>query len=389
MRDPIYLDNLSTTAVDPRVVEAMEPYLRGRYGHPGSQAHAFGWDAEKGVETARARVADLIGAEAREIVFTSGGTEADNLALKGVAEAYAARGRHLITTAIERPSVLESCAWLKTQGWQVTVVAPDATGQVRAADIERALLPETVLISIQLANHEVGTLQPIREIGALAREHGILLHCDAAVAAAWQRVDVRELGTHLLSLSAHRLYGPKGIGALYVRRRKPRVRLAPQMHGGGHERGLRSGTINVPGAVGFGVAADLCRTQRAADAERIGTLRDGFEATLQEKAQGVRILGHPAERLPGCSNLTVEGVEGESLIVALPEIALTTGSACSSTTLDTSSVLRAMGLDRQIADTSVRFSLGRFTTEAEMHRAAERVIDVVARLRAMGRGLSG
>lgn len=386
MPDLIYLDNLSTTPLDPRVLEAMDPYFRGRFGHPASPAHAYGWDAEKGVETARARVADLISAEPRDIVFTSGGTEADNLALKGVAEAMASRGKHVVTTAVERSSVLDSCRWLEAQGWTVTRVAPDGKGRVEVASIEAALTAETVLISVQMANPEVGTLQPIRDIGALAAERNVLFHCDATSAAAWQAIDVRELGVHLLSLSAHRLYGPKGVGALYVRRRKPRVRIAPQMHGGGHERGLRSGTLNVPGVVGFGAAADLCRTEREADGVRVAALRDHFERTLEAADADLRVLGQRAGRLPSCSNLAFADVEAESLIVSLPDIALATGSACSSATLATSHVLGAMGLERRVADTSARFSLGRFTTKAEVERAAARVLDVLPRLRAMGSG---
>lgn len=381
--DRIYLDHQSTTPIDPRVVEAVAPFGHDQFGHPSSSGHAFGWDAEKAVEHARAQVADLVGAEPREIVFTSGGTEADNLAIKGVAEALASKGRHIVTTAVENRPVLDSCAWLETRGWEVTRVAPDAKGRVEAEAIGTALRPDTVLVSVQYANHEVGTVQPVAGIAAVVAEHGAWLHTDAAQALAWLPVDVATEGIHLLSLAAHRMYGPKGAGALYVRRRKPRVRVAPQMHGGGHERGLRSGTVNVPGVVGLGAAAAACRADREGDAARVAVLRDRLEARIAERVSGMRRFGDLARRLPNNTNVAFEGVEGESLVVALPEIAFATGSACTSATLEPSYVLPAMGVAASTAAGSVRFSLGRFTTEAEIDRTVARVVEAVERTRAL------
>lgn len=383
MGEPIYLDHQSTTPLDPRVAEAMAPYLAERFGHPASGSHAYGWDAERGVESARAQAADLIGADPREIVFTSGGTEADNLAVKGVAEALAAKGRHLVTTAIENRPVLDSCAWLAARGWEVTHLVPDGAGRVPAEAVREALRPDTVLVSVQYANHEVGTVQAIPEIAAVVAEHGAWLHTDATQALAWLPVDVAQQGIHLLSMSANKMYGPKGAGALYVRRHKPRVRVAPQMHGGGHERGLRSGTVNVPGVVGLGAAAALCREQREDDAARVSALRDRLELRLAQRIPGVRVFAEDARRLPNNANVAFEGVEGESLLVALPDVALATGSACTSASLEPSYVLPAMGVDASTAAGSVRFSLGRFTTEAEIDTAVERVVEVVERTRAL------
>lgn len=366
MARPIYLDHLSTTPADPAVVEAMLPYLGERFGHPGSGGHAYGWEAEKAVETARARVADLIGAEPAEIVFTSGGTEADNLAVKGVGEQLFAKGRHVVTTAVENRPVLDCCQWLERRGFRITRVAPDDTGRVAPQAIAEAMEDDTILVSVQAANHEVGTLQPLRDIGRICAEHDALFHTDATCALAWLEVDVRELGIHLLSISGHKMYGPKGVGALYVRRRRPRVRLQPRLHGGGHERGLRSGTINVPGAVGLGVAADLCRTQREEDSARGRDLRNAFEAAVTEAAPDTRLLGNPAARLPGVSSLAVPRVEGEALVTALTDVAIATGSACTTAVPEPSHVLRAMGLEKDIVDGAVRISLGRASTAEEL-----------------------
>ncbi|MHC5009874.1 MAG: cysteine desulfurase family protein [Planctomycetota bacterium] len=377
----IYLDHHATTPVDPRVVEAMAPYWRERFGHPASRQHAFGWDAEKAVETARSRVADLVGAESREIVFTSGGTESDNLAVKGAAETLASKGRHVVTTAVENRPVLDACAWLERRGYEVSRVAPDERGRIAPADVAAALRPDTVLVSVQMASHEVGTVQDLEAIGAVCAEADVWLHTDATQASAWCPIDVAAQGIHLLSLSGHRMFGPKGIGALYVRRRKPRVRLAPQLHGGGHEHGTRSGTVNVPGAVGLGMAAELCREEGAEDVRRVGALRDRLETGLLAGAEGIRVLGGTEDRLPNNSAISVAGVEGEALMLGVPQIALATGSACTSATLEPSYVLEAMGLPKTVADTNVRFGLGRFTTGAEIDETIRRVVDTIARIR--------
>lgn len=386
MPRPIYLDHLSTTPCDPAVVEAMLPYFTERFGHPASPAHAYGWEAEKALETARARVADLIGAEPAEIVFTSGGTEADNLALKGVGEQLFSKGRHVVITSIENRPVLDCGAWLERRGFSVTRVAPDETGRVSAEAIKAAFNDDTILVSVQAANHEVGTLQPLHDIGRACAEHGVLFHTDATSAAPWRPLDVKELGIHLLSLAGHKMYGPKGIGALFVNRRKPRVRLQPRHHGGGHERGLRSGTVNVPGAVGLGMAAELCRTNREADAERVAALRDEFEAGLEGGVPDVRLLGNPASRLPNVTNFAVPQVEGEAFVTALTGVAIATGSACTSAQPELSPVLRAMGLDKDIVSASVRVSLGRTTTKAEMASVLPQVVEAAERLRAAHSG---
>lgn len=379
---PIYLDHLSTTPCDPAVVEAMVPYFTERFGHPASGGHAYGWEAEKAVETARAQVADLIGAMPAEIVFTSGGTEADNLALKGVGEQLFSKGRHIVTTAVENRAVLDCCAWLERRGFNVTRIAPDDTGQVTAASVEEVLQEDTILVSVQVANQEVGTLQPLREIGRVCSEHGVLLHADATSALAWIEIDVTALGIQLLSISGHKMYAPKGIGALYVKRRRPKVRLQPRLHGGGHEKGLRAGTINVPGAVGLGAAAELCRTRRETDSDAVRALRDAFEARVHAAAEDVLILGNLAARLPNVSSLAIPRIEGEALVTSLTDVAIATGSACTTAVPEPSHVLRAMGFEKDLADAAVRVSLGRTTTTDEMARAGDRFTEVIARLRA-------
>ena len=384
MSDPIYLDNQSTTAMPPAVVEAVAPYLAERYGHPASKGHPFGWDAERGVEVARAQVADLVGAAPREIIFTSGGTEADNLAIKGVAEVLAAKGRHVVTTAIENRPVLDSCAWLARQGYEVSRVPCDADGRVDPDAVAAAIRDDTILVSVHAANHEVGTIQDVRTIGAACRERGVWFHTDASQALAWLAFDLKEDPIDLLSMAGHRCYGPKGIGALYVRRRKPRVRLAPQMHGGGHEQGLRSGTINVPGAVGFGAAAALVKAELDSVPRRVRALRDALETMIVGSVEHTRVLGTAHRRLPNNSNLLFEGVEGEAVLVGLPDVALATGSACTSATLEASHVLAAMGIHKAAASSSVRFGLSRTTTAEQVERTAKRVAEVVARLRALG-----
>jgi cysteine desulfurase len=383
MRTRIYLDNLSTTAVDPRVLEAMRPFFRERFGHPASRAHADGWDAQKAVETARAQVADLIGAAPAEVVFTSGATEADNLAIKGVAEALASKGRHLVTTAIENRPVRDSAAWLEARGWEVTRVAPDGDGRIAPADVAAAVREDTVIVSVQMANHEVGTRQDLRAIAAALEGSGALLHTDASGALAWVPLAVRDDGVHLASISGNKIFGPKGIGALYVRRRKPRVRIAAQVHGGGHERGLRAGTVDVPGAVGLGAAAELVRTEGADDARRAGALRDALESGLRAHVPGTRILAGGAPRLPNVAAVAFEAAEAEALLVALPSVSLAAGSACTSATVEPSYVLPAMGVPAAVAATTVRFSLGRDTTREEIDAVVPLVAEAVANTRAL------
>ncbi len=387
MAAPIYLDHQSTTPVDPRVVAALLPYLTERFGHPASRAHAFGWEAEKAVEAARAKVADLVRADPREVVFTSGSTEADNLAVKGAAESYAGwggKGRHVVTTTIENRAVLDSCRWLEERrGFEVTRVRPDGLGRVAPEAIASAIRPDTVLVSVQWASHEVGTVQPMEAIGAVCRERGVLLHSDASQAGAWLDLDVERAGVHLLSLSANKMSGPKGAGALVVRRREPRVRLAPLLHGGGHERGMRSGTVDVPAVVGFGAACEIARLERSGDAARVGALRDRFESELLARLPGVTRNGDPSHRLPNNANLSFSGVEGEALLVSLPQLAASTGSACTSASPEPSHVLEAMGLSREAAHSSVRFSLGRPTTSDEVSRAVALLCEAVPRLRAL------
>jgi cysteine desulfurase len=379
---PIYLDHHATTPLDPRVREAMAPYETERFGHPASRQHPLGWDAEKGLEVARARVADLLGATPREIVFTSGGAEADNLAIKGAAFARSSRGRHVVTTSIEARPVLEAVEWLVGQGWSRTLVPPDAEGRVAPEAVVAAVTDDTALVSLALANAEVGTLQDVAAVGLALRDRDTWLHVDAQVAAPWVALDVKALGAHLLSLSGHRMHGPKGIGALYVRRKDPRVRLVPLVHGGGFEQGLRGGTPNIPGAVGLGAAADLCRTLREGDAARVAALRDRLEAGISAVG-GVRVLGDPERRLPNVCALSVEGVEGEALLLGMPDVALSTGSACTSATARPSHVLEAMDLPKPVIDASVRFTLGRFTTDAEIAAAIDRATSAIRRIRAL------
>jgi len=386
MPAPLYLDHLSTTPLDPRVREAMEPWLGPRFGHPAARSHAYGWEAEEAVETARARVADLVGADPQEIVFTSGGTEADGLALQGAFEAYPGRGRHLVVGAVEHRPVRDTAQFLAARrGAEVTTVPCDGRGRVTAAAVAAALRDDTVLVAVQAANAEVGTVQPTEAIGAACAARGALFHVDAAHAAAHLALDVRRDGVHLLSLTAHRMGGPKGAGALYVRRRDPRVRLVAAMHGGGHERGMRAGTVNVPAVVGFGAAADLVRAERATEAARVAGLRDRFEAAVLGRVPGVVRHGDPGGRLPGVSALAFDGVEAEALLMGMPDVAAASGAGCSSATLEPSYVLRAMGVPDRVGHGTVRFSLGRTTSSDDVDRAAARVIETVERLRALGR----
>lgn len=380
---PIYMDHHATTPVAPEVFEAMRPYFLEHFGNAASRNHAFGWAAEGAVETARAEVARLIGCKPIEVVFTSGATESDNLALKGVAEAYRDKGRHLITSQIEHPAVLDACKRLEKDGYQVTYLPVDRHGMVDPAAVARAITPKTVLVSIMLANNEVGTIQPLAEIGRVCKERGVLLHSDAVQGVGKIPVAVDALGVDLLSLTAHKLYGPKGVGALYVRMGQPRVRLVPQMDGGGHEKGRRSGTLNVPGIVGLGKACVLAGRVMADEAVRLSALRERLRAALFLRLDHIHLNGHPMERLPGNLNVSFDFVEGEALLMSLKEVAVSSGSACTTASLQASHVLRAMGLGDELAHASVRFGLGRGNTEEEVDYVSERMVEEVTRLRAM------
>jgi cysteine desulfurase len=377
----IYLDNNATTRTDPRVVEAMLPYFTDHYGNAASLTHSFGQEADEAVERARRQVADLIGASPRDLVFTSGATESNNLALKGVASLYRPKGDHLITVATEHKAVLDPLRRLSREGWNLTVVPVDPYGRVTVEQVAQALTPRTILVSVMAANNEIGTLQPLAALGRLCKERGVLFHTDAAQAAGKIPLAVEEMGIDLLSLSAHKMYGPKGVGALYIRRRDPRVRLEPQMDGGGQERGLRSGTANVPGIVGFGVASELCRYEMASEAVRLTHLRERLRRGIQEQVSEVSLNGHPTERLPGNLNLSFAHVQGEALLMALRDVALSSGSACTTASVEPSYVLKALGLDDDLAHGSLRFGLGRFTTAEEVEIVIEEVVRTVHSLR--------
>jgi cysteine desulfurase len=377
----IYLDNHATTRTDPRVVAAMLPYFTEIYGNAASASHRFGWEAAEAVERAREQVARAIGAEAREIVFTSGATEANNLAIKGLAHAALRRGKHLVTAASEHRAVLDPIKRLAREGWEITVIKCDEYATVSAEAVAAAITDRTVLVSIMAANNEVGTLNPIAEIGRVCHERGVLFHTDAAQAVGKVPLDVQADAVDLLSLSAHKFYGPKGIGALYVRRRDPQVRLQPLVDGGGHERGLRSGTIPVPLVVGLGEAIELAVHERAEEAARTLQLRERLEAEITGHVPAVRLNGHPTRRLPGNLNVSFRNVDGEALMMAMREVAVSSGSACSSANPEPSHVLLAMGLDEDMARASLRFGLGRFTTPEEIDQASEAVAGAVARLR--------
>jgi cysteine desulfurase len=381
VRLPIYMDNHSTTRVDPRVLDAMLPYFTEDYGNAASRHHVFGRRAEEAVEEARERVAELIGASPREVVFTSGATESNNLALKGVAAMYRAKGRHIVTAATEHKAVLDPCRRLAREGFDVTFLPVDRFGRVTAEQVAAALTEQTILVSVMAANNEVGTLLPLAEVGRFCKERGVLFHTDAAQAAGKVPLDVEAMGVDLLSLSAHKMYGPKGVGALYVRRAEPRVRLEPIFDGGGHERGMRSGTLPVPLVVGFGRACVLCRADMDAEAVRLGSLRERLSEAITSQLDEVFLNGHPTERLPGNLNLSFGYVEGEALIVSLRDVAVSSGSACTSANPEPSYVLRAMGVSDELARGSLRFGLGRFTTEEEVDYIAAAVVREVRRLR--------
>jgi cysteine desulfurase len=367
---PIYMDYHATTPVDPRVLDAMLPYFTQKFGNAASRNHPFGWEAEEAVDAARKQIADLIGANAKEIVFTSGATESDNLAIKGVAEMYREKGNHVITAVTEHKAVIDTCKRLEKDGYRVTYLPVQKDGRISLDDLRNAITDKTILITIMTANNEIGVIQPIAEIGAIAKEKGIPFN-------------VSELKVDLASVSAHKMYGPKGVGALYVRRRNPRVLLAPLIDGGGHERGMRSGTLNVPGIVGFGKAAELCRLEMPKESERLRTLRDSLNARLHKGLDEIFINGSMEHRLPHNLNISFAYVEGESLLMGINDVAVSSGSACTSASLEPSYVLKALGAGDDLAHSSIRFGLGRWTTEEEVEYVAEKMTRVVTRLREM------
>lgn len=384
MKLPIFLDNHSTTPMDPRVLEAMLPYFVEKFGNAASRNHAFGWEAEEAVEQARKHIAKLINADAKEIVFTSGATESDNLALKGVLEMYREKGTHIITSSTEHRAVLDTAKSLEAKGLAtVTYLPVDKYGMVNPDDVRNAITDKTILISVMLANNEIGTINPVHEIGKIAKAKGVLFHCDATQGVGKIPVDVQAMGIDLMSFSAHKIYGPKGVGALYVRKKNPRVRLVPQMDGGGHERGMRSGTLPVPLIVGFGKACELCGAEMATETPRIAAMRDRLQTAIMNALEESYLNGHPTERLPGNLNISFAYVEGESLLMGMKDIALSSGSACTSATLEPSYVLRALGVGTELAHSSIRFGLGRFNTDEEIDYAIKKVIEVVTRLREM------
>jgi cysteine desulfurase len=379
---PIFMDNNSTTPVDPRVLEDMLPYFTTKFGNAASRSHKFGWEAEEAVDYARERIARLIGAkDGKEIVLTSGATESDNLALKGVAEFYKDKGNHLITTVTEHKAILDTCKRLEKQGFEVTYLGVDKVGRVDPQDVRKAIGPKTTLVSIMLANNEIGTVQPLEEIGQITRERGVLLHTDAVQGVGKIDFDVQKMNVDLASISAHKMYGPKGVGALYVRRSKPRVRLVAQMDGGGHERGMRSGTLAVPLIVGFGKACDILANEGKAEAVRMVSLRERLRTRVMDQLDEVYLNGSAEHRLPGNLNLSFNFVEGEGLMMAIKDVAVSSGSACTSTSLEPSYVLRALGVGDELAHSSIRFGLGRFNTEEEVDYVADLVVGKVRRLR--------
>lgn len=384
MTRPIYMDHQTTTRVDHSVLEAMLPYFTEHFGDPASRAHAWGWAAEEAVDRAREQIAQLIGAQPEEIFFTSGATEADNLAVKGIAHAYRERGRHLITQATEHRAVLDSCRALEREGFTVTYLPVDGYGLVDPEAVRQALTDQTILVSIMHANNEVGTIQPLAEIGQIVKARGVLFHSDAVQTVGKIACDVDALQLDLLSISGHKMYGPKGIGALYVRKTRPRrITLTPLLDGGGHERGIRSGTLNVPGIVGLGQACAIGEHLWREEGERLTRLRQRFVAGVTQALDHCYLNGHPIQRLPNNINLSFAGVDGEALIMGMTEVACSSGSACTSTTLEPSYVLKAMGLDDALVHASIRFGLGRWTTEAEVDAAVQIVASRVKRLREM------
>jgi cysteine desulfurase len=382
MKLPVYLDYSATTPCDPRVVEKMLPYLTEKFGNPASRSHSYGWEAQKAVEEARANVAALIGADPREIIWTSGATESDNLAIKGAAHFYKDKGRHLITVKTEHKAVLDSMRHLETEGYEVTYLDVQENGLISLEDLKKAIRPDTTLVSVMAVNNEIGVIQPIKEIAAICHEHGIIYHCDATQAAGKIPLDVNDMGIDLMSLSSHKVYGPKGMGALYVRR-KPRIRLECQMHGGGHERGMRSGTLATHQIVGMGEAYRLAKIEMPAEMERLKKLRDRLWDGIRNNISDVYLNGDWEHRAPFNLNVSFAYIEGESLMMAMKDIAVSSGSACTSASLEPSYVLLALGRDPELAHSSIRFTLGRFTTEEEIDFTIKTLIESVKRLRDM------
>jgi len=380
---PIYLDHNATTPMDPRVLEAMIPYFTENFGNAASRNHSFGWHAEEAVDYAREQIAQLIGADPKEIIFTSGATEGDNLGIKGVYEMYASKGNHIITCTTEHKAVLDTCKHLEKLGAEVTYLEVQPDGLIDLKELEAAMRPTTILVAIMYANNEIGVIQPVKEISAIAKKHGALFFTDAVQAVGKIPVDVNADGIDLMAFTAHKMYGPKGVGALYVRRKNPRVKVTAQVDGGGHERGMRSGTLNVPGIVGFGKACELARLEMASDTERISKLRDKLENALKQIDESY-VNGNPAHRLPHVSNISFKYVEGEGLMMGFnKDIALSSGSACTSASLEPSYVLKALGLGDDLAHSSLRFGLGRYTTEEQIDFTIKAVTDTVLKLREM------
>ena len=382
-KNRIYLDYSATTPVDPQVLETMLPYFTNVFGNAASRNHSYGWEAEEAVENARQQVADLIGATAKEIIFTSGSTESNNMALLGIIEMYKERGNHIITCLTEHKAILDPAHYLETKGVDVTYLEVDKDGMIDLEKLKRSITDKTILISLMAANNEIGVLHPIKEIGKIAREKNVFFHTDATQAVGKIPMDVEEMNIDLLSLSGHKIYAPKGVGALYVRRRNPRVRISPIVHGGGHERGMRSGTMNVTGIIGLGKACEVCKNTLQESMKNIKVLRERLHKGLTDKIDYLVLNGHPENRLPGILNLSFCYIEGESLMMGIEDIAVSSGSACTSASLEPSYVLRALGVGDEAAHSSIRFSIGRFTTEEEIDRVVEKMVSVATRLREM------
>jgi len=378
---PIYMDNHATSPMDPRVLEAMLPFFTEKFGNAASRNHSFGWDAEQAVEKAREQIAKLIGATSKEIIFTSGATESNNLAIKGIAEMYKERGNHIITQVTEHKAVLDTCKRLEKYGYRVTYLPVKADGLIDMEDLKRAIDDKTILVTIMAANNEIGVIQPIAEIGKLCHEKGVIFHTDGVQAVGKIPIDVNAMNIDVLSLTAHKIYGPKGVGALYVRRRNPRVQISAQIDGGGHERGMRSGTLNVPSIVGLGKACEIAGEEMATEAARLQALRDRLRNKLESELDYVEVNGSWEHRLPGNLNMSFVYVEGESLLMGINDVAVSSGSACTSATLEPSYVLKALGLGDDVAHSSIRFGLGRFNNEAEVDYVADKVIGIVKKLR--------
>lgn len=383
MKFPIYLDYNATAPMDKRVLDEMMPYFTDVFGNAASRNHAYGWQAEQVVSKAREQIASILGANEKEIIFTSGATESDNLAILGVAEFHKEKGNHIITAPTEHKAVIDPCRYLEQKGYEVTYLDVDKEGCIDLQQLEDSITDKTILVSLMAANNEIGTLHPLKEIGAITRKKEVIFHCDATQGVGKIPIDVNEMNIDLLSMTAHKIYGPKGVGALYVRRKRPRIRLSPIFHGGGHERGLRSGTLNVSGIVGFGKAVEIAQAEMSAESERLIALRERLYTQLSDALDHIAINGHPTKRLPGNLNVSFAYVEGESLLMGISDIAVSSGSACTSASLEPSYVLRALGVGDDLAHSSIRFGLGRFTTTEEIDYTANKVIESVNRLREM------